>query len=475
MQTSVWREILDDSISGDKIHGGVIDYLDSLDTEILHVPSQTNHQRTGTGTIDGAGFSIGFLQKIGFIGAHDFVAQGNPGPSANFIVNNTSGLPVAKLSSIGNASILELFDESGSVSKAKLTGASNGINYLINRLVIGQTTPLYPAVYGATLLDVAVGIYSPALLSEDTKFRHPSSSAVVSCRAWYAQYLGYKIYLDTIAALGIQDVPAEAFDSLSNMGTDISISHEQWELLGLLDQDVSNGADVAFGRIDCNEMHATSICSAYQFGVSGTGCWIHSNEDITADGDISAVGDVNGDTVHGNLLTTVNGMKEHGRSVAAGYWEETYDITQLNTSDFCFNFYTNNTPLAFEDASRVSGGYAKYTIIGNTVHLSLMVDCNRAAGAWNRVVINFGSSAAGVKLKPLEIAFALSFFEGSVRWRNPTAYLYGDGVASVPCEVWIRDQSIWIRRCDNGNFTIGLPGGGFNNSFSLSLTYQKNP
>jgi hypothetical protein len=67
METSVFKAILDYSLTGKKIYGGIIEWLDGLETHSLIVRSAGGY--AGLGSIDGAGFSIGNNVPINFIGA----------------------------------------------------------------------------------------------------------------------------------------------------------------------------------------------------------------------------------------------------------------------------------------------------------------------------------------------------------------------------------------------------------------------
>jgi len=75
MLTTVRRDILDKSISGNKIFGGIINYIDGLHTTNINVPQSAAVPSAGTGLIDGLGVLIGSRSKVGnvqsnIIGAH---------------------------------------------------------------------------------------------------------------------------------------------------------------------------------------------------------------------------------------------------------------------------------------------------------------------------------------------------------------------------------------------------------------------
>ena len=66
METSVFKDILDHSISGGKIYGGTIDWLDSIKTGHLEVGTLGSG---GTGFINGSEFDIGSFETINSLSA----------------------------------------------------------------------------------------------------------------------------------------------------------------------------------------------------------------------------------------------------------------------------------------------------------------------------------------------------------------------------------------------------------------------
>jgi hypothetical protein len=73
MQTSVFKEIMDRSITGDKISGGEIDWLDKLTVNELIVKGLTDYE--GKGSIDGTGFNIGSSVPINQVTADIIIAR----------------------------------------------------------------------------------------------------------------------------------------------------------------------------------------------------------------------------------------------------------------------------------------------------------------------------------------------------------------------------------------------------------------
>jgi len=126
MNTFVWRDIIDKSISGDKIFGGTINWIDGLYTDALYVP----HSGTvGISIIDGSGVIIGFNEKIG--GLYTEVA-----------VSNYIGVPAT----VGYAATISAISGMYGAILLKGIGANNiylnagGISYITPKLIIGANS-----------------------------------------------------------------------------------------------------------------------------------------------------------------------------------------------------------------------------------------------------------------------------------------------------------------------------------------------
>jgi hypothetical protein len=126
MQSYVYREILDKSINGVKIYGGIIDYIDGLLTKNLVVPNDPDDDPQGTGSINGTDYKIGDKAYIKSIAAESVVSR------LYLSVKNSAGTNdrfLATLSS--NNGVMSLYDSSN-VETIKLTARSVQFSFLKN-------------------------------------------------------------------------------------------------------------------------------------------------------------------------------------------------------------------------------------------------------------------------------------------------------------------------------------------------------
>jgi len=131
MQTFVWRDILDKSISGDKIFGGTIDWVDGLYTDLLIVP----HTGTsGVCTIDGSGVLIGFNEKIGHLGS-DLVASEYYG-----LIAPLGGYSATMYTQSLQYGVLSL--RGAVATEILLTAAPTLLSYHTPKLVLGASTEI---------------------------------------------------------------------------------------------------------------------------------------------------------------------------------------------------------------------------------------------------------------------------------------------------------------------------------------------
>lgn len=150
MLTSVYREILDNSISGDKIYGGTIDYVTGIITNELRVPKTVGQ---ADGYITGASFDIGTVD-----GGSTYT------PIGKFAANVISARYLSSASDVGmyvyNDSSVEVFRarfiESGPYTDMAFSDEDGNVEFLISSLSIAQNFIMDSIVIG-TNTDIATG------------------------------------------------------------------------------------------------------------------------------------------------------------------------------------------------------------------------------------------------------------------------------------------------------------------------------
>jgi hypothetical protein len=160
METSVFKDILNHSIGGDKIYGGSIDWLNTLQVDNLIVPSSHSGSSNGFGSIDGAGFSIGNAVSIGSVAA-EIITGGAINCTGQIqgdtlLINGTGGSATAVISGGISASYLLVgpyrtygISNSGLVNAISLTLLGCAITSAGD--ISGKSLSVTAAIAGASL------------------------------------------------------------------------------------------------------------------------------------------------------------------------------------------------------------------------------------------------------------------------------------------------------------------------------------
>ena len=204
METSVFKDILDHSISGNKIYGGSIEWLDQLETDNLMVPSSHLGTNSGLGSINGHGFNIGNLEEIGFLSAAEINSSGQ-------IQGNSLYINGLGITSAGGFVGTSLYIYGNGISAAGIiTGKSLVVNSLygisLAGLITGTGLSLNSGTYGinsggainGASLNISTGAIICGAITSTGNF---STSGSVSCGT--ATLSGNLVLTDTPYSWGI--------------------------------------------------------------------------------------------------------------------------------------------------------------------------------------------------------------------------------------------------------------------------------
>jgi len=258
MNTFVRREILDKSISGDKIFGGEINWIDGLYTDHLAVPHDAG--AGGTGSIDGSSFTIGLTDRISLvesnsIGTGDLhVWASDFGSYAAVLQATATQYGTLYLNSAGGPMI-------------QLTANTSNYSYHLPNFVLGSTAKLTPhnfEIQGTSYLAYLYGLYADygtGFIGDLHIKDH--TLAWVQMRV-YTQLVDYmKPILDGGVGPLLEDSIQEIVDNVSAWqmsqiaNIQDGITTANWYAVSELDQLVSIGANVTFGDIICANLTAT--------------------------------------------------------------------------------------------------------------------------------------------------------------------------------------------------------------------------
>jgi hypothetical protein len=330
MKTSVFKDILDHSISGKKIYGGVIDYLEGLTVDNLIVPSDSLAYQ-GTGRIDGRDFLIGTFDPIGSIVGKVISIRPTSGePSANLYVKNGDGLNLARIGQIDDSPYIELFGP-GDETKISFNMEKS---FIFNKLLIGGTTEDVDGAFrvvGGSRFDTIMAETMSVIdiqLSGDIYTNigtlRNTISLVNELYGWYG--VVNPIHIERLNEDGDDEVA-----QLANIN-DTILSHQTWTYLGAVDQSLAKAADVQFKSIICT--------------VTGT-AFLAANGDVSARSGLFKGGvDPNLDFVSSSPETMIKKYQERTYSVPykiGNNWTGNVDIRFVVVGKLCtFSFIHNN-------------------------------------------------------------------------------------------------------------------------------------
>lgn len=265
MWTSVYRDILDKSISGDKIFGGSINWVDALYADALVIPHDGG--AGGNGSINGENFAIGNVDPIFKVTAKNFTLDaGTAGIGTFYGRSNSLNKIIFGLSA---HKVQFYLKTTGAVDSVKLN-PDDSFNYIATRIAIGGNVD----TYSAAKLQVNGFTYSTKFY---TQYCYMDASNVfarnvyfdfqvgpkVWASDWYTQYLAIKTKVDAYASnlnLITSSMITNALQYLT-----FSVNANSWEYLSLLDQDVGVDSSPQFGEFYC-----TNVVSA-NYDLEGVG------------------------------------------------------------------------------------------------------------------------------------------------------------------------------------------------------------
>lgn len=279
MNTFVWRDILDNSISGDKIFGGTINWIDGLYVDALYVP----HSGTsGVSTIDGSGVLIGYGEKIGSL-------------NSELIIGDYFGL----LGSVGYAASLRVQSsqygvlglKGASLDDIMLTAAPTLISYFVPKIMFGSKTevsPVFMAEFNgyvwaeylqAGTVSALNGLFTESLLFYD----HDTTARQIVELTVSLQALAVNLLIGSqdypagptlqLPFASVKDLLPYEIDQLGTIDSVGPITNGNWGFMAMLDQALTVAADVNFNSL--------TLVEALEIGTILT--YNGSSEDIDKD------------------------------------------------------------------------------------------------------------------------------------------------------------------------------------------------
>jgi len=244
MLTTVRRDMLDKSISGDKIFGGTINWIDGLYTDYLRVPHSGS---TGTGSIDGENFVIGSNHRIASVQANNVHAAywlglrneaSGGGPGTDFSL-------FAQRAGVGVE--FKIKDRAGAVRVELNTNTKK--NYMLDKFIVGGSSELDPtvklespsALLGITKWNTAYGTTSylgDAFANDDNDASQSLRDLFTWVYVLLDHFTEYEMIKEPWITLGI--LTTNEAGQLTHIDTS-EITVDNWTYLQSLDQNIGTG------------------------------------------------------------------------------------------------------------------------------------------------------------------------------------------------------------------------------------------
>jgi len=244
MLTTVRRDMLDKSISGDKIFGGTINWIDGLYTDYLRVPHSGSF---GTGSIDGENFVIGSNHRIASVQANNVHAAywlglrneaSGGGPGTDFSL-------FAQRAGVGVE--FKIKDRAGAVRVELNTNTKK--NYMLDKFIVGGSSELDPtvklespsALLGITKWNTAYGTTSylgDAFANDDNDASQSLRDLFTWVYVLLDHFTEYEMIKEPWITLGI--LTTNEAGQLTHIDTS-EITVDNWTYLQSLDQNIGTG------------------------------------------------------------------------------------------------------------------------------------------------------------------------------------------------------------------------------------------
>lgn len=265
MNTFVRREILDNSISGNKIFGGEINWVEGLYTDHLAVPHDAG--AGGTGSIDGGSFTIGITDRIGMVdstvvlGGSIALWSGDYGFYTAMLQNSATTNGLLYLNNVGGPAV-------------KLTANSSDYSYHLSKLIIGATAeqashykfevPNDPSYF--SVIDSLLGNFTSLYANNFYFVDHSAFWANIQDVSQLVDYLATQVLAGGVGPL-LADPLQEIVDNISAWqmsqiaNIQDTITTAKWYAVSELDQLVSVGSNVTFADINALNVIASGDVS----------------------------------------------------------------------------------------------------------------------------------------------------------------------------------------------------------------------
>ncbi len=399
MQTSVVKEILDHSISGNKIYGGTIDYLEEINAD--------------AGIFEDITASSGTLNEVSIINSPSIIAKAS-GSNVFINVKNSSGTLINEYGEINNIGIITLRNLTVSPSlqtRISLNASTASHGFFLDKVIFGSSTSVKSSDYSIEISAPKKGfietLESSYIQVTQANILLLYFGAGILIDDFYTDFnsvkdIVYAMPMDALMDLKTANPGENPIIQISAIGDSIEITNGKWVYLSTMDQSVRTDDDVNFAS-------------------------------VSAEGTISA-----------NDIISTDGYTERERSKELG--DTYYDDQSLHPAD------PDHYPIGITDTNKVkilniSGGGSitavptcrtTFSVIGKTVFYNMDMKLTISG-----TVTGFSLYITGESLSPEDIGI----IDGSLNLHSPQKclkYSIGGSVfTDMICEIYVMFSSVY--------------------------------
>ena len=302
MQTSVFKEILDYSLSFKKLNGQIpspdgsgvdSDHRAQLITtqkfKLPRIGDENLQDGGGEADIDGVGVRLGYISPIGYLNVNTIISRG----SITLLGSDFSTIIEIRHDVDTAMPYINLRSPNTQDSVIKLLGDLDRPSFFLNKIIFGANTTAHTQDYVIETSMYINDLHGDSLefetLIANSGISFNTGATYVELNDFYNSWLMDHATLETIASAPSIGLSDWIVTQLTTMGSDYQISHDQWGYLSILDQAFNTTADVTFGSVTAVGGNITTDTSVVGHDVFANGGNIATNGNIISTGEAKGV------------------------------------------------------------------------------------------------------------------------------------------------------------------------------------------
>lgn len=253
MLTTVRRDILDHSISGNKIFGGSINWIDSLVTDYIEIPHDSAHPENGGGLVDGNGVLFGSRVPIGILESLSVKARTEFGLRDSAFTGYS--IYAARVS---GGAYLRVKNSTGSTRIYLGTGTAQK-SYFLDKLIVGKSTNDNPSSAFEALTGFIDTLVFGSLVGPtgtiNSLFTKDPLDTTVSLTSIIGLVYDLNSFVLEEPFITLSGMSASQASQLLSIIESPSITSDNWSHIPSLDQDLGSGDETTFETVSIGSLN----------------------------------------------------------------------------------------------------------------------------------------------------------------------------------------------------------------------------